>query len=216
MRKNQSFCLWLLLCAGLSVPVAPSFAQQPTVDPTPRLLVLGDSLSSGFGIEAGQRWVDLLQQRLHAEGYAYVVANASVTGETSRGGLSRLPFLLETHQPQILIVELGGNDGLRGFAPMHLKRNMQDMIRLAEAAGAKILLLGVMIPANYGEVYRTRFAEVYVQLQQETEVATLLDFLGPIPLQPELMLEDGIHPNSSAQRKMLERVWPMLQPLLRR
>lgn len=205
-----------MLCVAFSVPVAPSVAQESPVDPNPRLLVLGDSLSSGFGVEAGQRWVDMLQQRLRAEGYAYVVVNASVTGETSRGGLSRLPALLENHQPRLVILELGGNDGLRGFAPAHLKRNLQSMIEAAQATGTTVLLLGVMIPANYGEVYRTRFAEVYVQLQQDIQVATLLDFLGPIPLQPELMQEDGIHPNARAQSAMLDRVWPALQPLLRR
>ena len=205
-----------MLCVAFSVPVAPSVAQESPVDPNPRLLVLGDSLSSGFGVEAGQRWVDMLQQRLRAEGYAYVVVNASVTGETSRGGLSRLPALLENHQPRLVILELGGNDGLRGFAPVHLKRNLQSMIEAAQGTGATVLLLGVMIPANYGEVYRTRFAEVYVQLQQDTQVATLLNFLGPIPLQPELMQEDGIHPNARAQSAMLDRVWPALLPLLRR
>ena len=205
-----------MLCVAFSVPVAASVAQESPVDPNPRLLVLGDSLSSGFGVEAGQRWVDMLQQRLRAEGYAYAVVNASVTGETSRGGLSRLPALLESHQPRLVILELGGNDGLRGFAPAHLKRNLQSMIEAAQATGATVLLLGVMIPANYGEVYRTRFAEVYVQLQQDIQVATLLDFLGPIPLQPELMQEDGIHPNARAQSAMLDRVWPALQPLLRR
>ena len=215
MRRNQSLFRGLLLAVVLSVPVAPSHAQQ-SIDPHPRLLVLGDSLSSGFGVEAGQRWVELLQKRLQSEGYAYAVVNASVTGETSRGGLSRLPALLENHQPRLVILELGGNDGLRGFAPAHLKRNLQSMIEAAQGTGATVLLLGVMIPANYGEVYRTRFAEVYVQLQQDMQVATLLDFLGPIPLQPELMQEDGIHPNARAQGAMLDRVWPALQPLLRR
>jgi acyl-CoA thioesterase-1 len=206
---------WLLLAIVLSVPVAPSYAQGP-IDPHPRILVLGDSLSSGFGVEAGQRWVELLQQRLQSEGYAYAIINASVTGETSRGGLSRFPALLENHQPELVILELGGNDGLRGFAPAHLKRNLQGMIETAQAVDATVLLLGVMIPANYGEIYRTRFAEVYVQLQQDLQVAALLDFLGPIPLQPELMQEDGIHPNARAQGAMLDRVWPVLQPLLRR
>lgn len=200
----------------LSVPVAPSFAQESLVDPSPRLLVLGDSLSSGFGVETGQRWVDLLQQRLQAEGYSYAVVNASVTGETSRGGLSRLPALLEVHRPQIVIMELGGNDGLRGFAPTQLKRNLHDMIQSVEAAEAKVLLLGVVIPANYGEVYRARFTDVYVQLEKEMNVATLLDFLGNVPLQSELMLDDGIHPNGAAQIKILDRIWPELKPLLSR
>ena len=214
MRKNQSFWQWLCLCIAVSVPAVPAFSQNPSIDLQPRLLVLGDSLSAGYGVEAGRRWVDLLQRRLESEGYSYRVINASVTGETSRGGLSRLRDLLATHQPQIVILELGGNDGLRGFAPSNLQKNLEQMIALAQAAQARVLLLGIVIPANYGEVYRARFAEVFRDLRDETGVATLLDFLGPIPLQPELMLDDGIHPNAAAQGQMLERVWPHLQPLL--
>lgn len=202
------------MCIAVSVPVAPAFSQNPSVDLQPRLLVLGDSLSAGYGVEAGRRWVDLLQRRLESEGYSYRVINASVTGETSRGGLSRLPDLLATHQPQIVILELGGNDGLRGFAPSNLQKNLEQMIALAQAEEARVLLLGVVIPANYGEVYRARFTAVFSDLQKEEGVAALLDFLGPIPLQPELMLDDGIHPNAAAQGQILERVWPHLQPLL--
>lgn len=202
------------MCIAVSVPAAPAFSQNPSVDLQPRLLVLGDSLSAGYGVEAGRRWVDLLQRRLESEGYSYRVINASVTGETSRGGLSRLPDLLATHQPQIVILELGGNDGLRGFAPSNLQKNLEQMIALAQAEEARVLLLGVVIPANYGEVYRARFTAVFSDLQKEEGVAALLDFLGPIPLQPELMLDDGIHPNAAAQGQILERVWPHLQPLL--
>lgn len=178
------------------------------------MVVLGDSLSSAYGIAAESGWVGLLVERLSREGYAYRVVNASVTGDTTRGGLARLPALLAREQPDIVIIELGGNDGLRGIDTQVTAANLGEMIRLSREAGARVLLLGVKLPANYGPAFGAAFHQVYLDAAETNRVALVPFFLDGVALDPSLMQPDGIHPNTRAQPILLENVWPALEPLL--
>jgi acyl-CoA thioesterase-1 len=191
------------------VPVAGAASPaQPTI------VVLGDSLSAGYGIKIQESWVNLLAQRLASEGYGYRVVNASVSGETTQGGLARLPRALETHKPAIVIVELGGNDGLRGL-PLNTSRdNLDRIISLARAAKARVLLVGMIIPPNYGPRYGQEFREMFTTLAAKYPVAFVPFLLDQVALDPELMQADGIHANARGQPRMLENVWPKLEPLL--
>lgn len=178
------------------------------------LLVLGDSISAAFGLDTRQGWVSLLEQRLAAEGFDYQVVNASVSGDTSAGGLARLPTLLAEHRPDLLIVELGGNDGLRGQPPAQLQQNLAAMVQQARKAGTRVLILGMKLPPNYGLRYTTAFAEVFPQVAKEQDVALvpfLLEGAAGLPLMTQA---DGIHPTAAAQPRLLDNVWPVLKPLL--
>lgn len=186
--------------------------QANTVTET--IVVLGDSLSAGFGLEIRESWVSLLQQRLRDEGYGYSVVNASISGDTTAGGLARLPRVLERHRPRIVILELGGNDGLRGLPVPRLRANLDQMISLAAQAGARVLLTGIQIPPNYGPQYARAFAEAFPAVARERGVP-LIDFiLRDVALDPDLMQADGIHPNAAGQPVILETVWPVLAELL--
>jgi acyl-CoA thioesterase-1 len=178
--------------------------------------VLGDSISAGYGLAANEGWVSLLQNRLKAQGYGYRVVNASVTGETTTGGLARLPRALSLHQPAIVIIELGGNDGLRGLPLDTSRANLQKMIDLSRGAGAAVLLLGMKIPPNYGPRYASEFENLYADLARRNKLAFEPFFLDKIALADGMMQEDGIHPTAKAQPIMLETLWPRLTPLLRR
>jgi acyl-CoA thioesterase-1 len=178
------------------------------------IVVLGDSLSSGYGITVQEGWVSLLTQRLASEGYGYKVINASVTGETTQGGVSRLPRVLELHRPEIVIVELGGNDGLRGLPLDASRENLQRMITLARGAGAKVLLVGMMIPPNYGPRYAEEFRDMYGALATRNKIALVPFLLEEVALNPGFMQRDGIHPNARGQPRILENLWPGLKPLL--
>ena len=178
------------------------------------LLVLGDSISAAFGLDTRQGWVSLLEQRLAAEGFDYRVVNASVSGDTSAGGLARLPTLLTEHRPDLLIVELGGNDGLRGQPPAQLQQNLAAMVQQARKAGTRVLILGMKLPPNYGLRYTTAFADVFPQVAKEQDVALvpfLLEGAAGLPLMTQA---DGIHPTAAAQPRLLDNVWPVLKPLL--
>lgn len=178
------------------------------------LLVLGDSISAAFGLDTRQGWVSLLEQRLEAEGFDYQVVNASVSGDTSAGGLARLPTLLAEHRPDLLIVELGGNDGLRGQPPAQLQQNLAAMVQQARKAGTRVLILGMKLPPNYGLRYTTAFADVFPQVAKEQDVALvpfLLEGAAGLPLMTQA---DGIHPTAAAQPRLLDNVWPVLKPLL--
>jgi acyl-CoA thioesterase-1 len=178
------------------------------------LLVLGDSISAAFGLDTRQGWVSLLEQRLAAEGFDYQVVNASVSGDTSAGGLARLPTLLAEHRPDLLIVELGGNDGLRGQPPAQLQQNLAAMVQQARKAGTRVLILGMKLPPNYGLRYTTAFADVFPQVANEQDVALvpfLLEGAAGLPLMTQA---DGIHPTAAAQPRLLDNVWPVLKPLL--
>ena len=178
--------------------------------------MLGDSLSAAYGIDRQQGWVALLQQRLRSLGYGYEVINASITGDTTRGGLSRLPAALEREHPAVLIIALGGNDGLRGFAPQQTAENLRTMIRQGRATGASVLLLGIKVPANYGKAFGEKFHRIFLDLAQDEKVALVPFFLEGVAETRELMQADGIHPGVAAQPRILDNVWAGLAPLLGR
>ena len=178
------------------------------------ILIVGDSISAGFGLDTRLGWVSLLEQRLSKEGHDDKVLNASISRDTSAGGLARLPALLAEHKPDVVIVELGGNDGLRGQLPAQLKQNLASMIEASQQAGAKVLLLGMQLPPNYGARYTQAFAAVYGELANEKKVALVPFFLEGVGGKPELMQADRIHPAAGAQGLLLDNVWPVLKPLL--
>lgn len=178
--------------------------------------MLGDSLSAAYGIRLEQGWVALLQGRLKAQGYGHRVVNASSSGETTGGALARLPRALERHRPSVVIVELGGNDGLRGLPLADVRANFEAIIRLSRAAGAQLLLVGMRIPPNYGPAYANGFHALYGELSARYGLPLVPFFLDGVALDESLMLEDGLHPNADAQPKLLEQVWPKLKPLLPR
>jgi acyl-CoA thioesterase-1 len=196
------------LSAGLMVLLLSQTAAAGTV------LIVGDSISAAFGLDTRLGWVSLLEQRLRQEGFDDKVINASVSGDTSGGGQARLPALLAEHKPDLVILELGGNDGLRGQPPAQLQQNLSSMIDSSKAAGAKVLLLGMRLPPNYGARYTQAFAAVYGSLAQEKKIALVPFFLDGIGGIPELMQADGLHPAVAAQGKLLDNVWPTLKPLL--
>jgi len=178
--------------------------------------VLGDSLSAAYGIKVEQGWVALLQDRLKREGYGHLVINASSSGETTGGALARLPRALERHLPAVVIIELGGNDGLRGLPITEVRGNFESLIRLSRAAGARVLLVGMRIPPNYGPAYAGAFHALYGDLARQHRLPLVPFFLDGIALDDSLMLEDGLHPNAAAQPRLLALVWPKLKPLLTR
>ncbi|MBA1202005.1 arylesterase [Pseudomonas capeferrum] len=178
------------------------------------LLVVGDSISAGFGLDTRQGWVALLQERLRKEGYDGEVVNASISGDTSAGGQARLPALLAAHKPTLVVLELGGNDGLRGQPPQQLQQNLASMIDLSREAGAQVLLLGMRLPPNYGVRYTTAFANVFERLAAEKQVPLVPFFLEGVGGVPALMQADGIHPARGAQARLLENAWPAIKPLL--
>lgn len=180
----------------------------------PAILVVGDSLSAGFGIEVSDGWVALLQDRLNAEGYEYRVVNASISGDTTGGGLRRLPRALERHQPSITVVELGGNDGLRATPVAIIRRNLERMVELSREAGSDVVLAGMQLPPNYGAAYTNAFAAVYAEVAEELEVTLIPFFMDGVALNPEKLLPDLIHPNADGQPVLLENAWSALKPLL--
>jgi len=189
----------------------PAGAQSAT---SRTIVVLGDSLSAGYGIKVQEGWVNLLAQRLTTEGYGYKVVNASVSGETTQGGVSRLPRVLELHKPEIVIVELGGNDGLRGLPLAASRENLQRAIKLAQNARAKVLLVGMMIPPNYGQRYGQEFREIFASLAKANTIPLVPFLLDEVALKSDLMQDDGIHANARGQPRMLDNVWPRLKTLL--
>ncbi|MDH4608899.1 arylesterase [Pseudomonas sp. BN102] len=178
------------------------------------LLVVGDSISAALGLETSQGWVSLLEKRLAEKGYQQRVVNASISGDTSAGGLARLPALLAEHKPELVIIELGGNDGLRGQPPAQLQQNLAGMIDSARGQGATVLLLGMRLPPNYGARYTTAFANVYSTLATEKQVPLVPFFLEGVGGVPDMMQPDGIHPQAKAQPRLLDNLWPTLEPML--
>ncbi|MES9858125.1 MAG: arylesterase [Sedimenticola sp.] len=181
---------------------------------SPVILVLGDSLSAAYGIAQSSGWVNLLQQRLQEEDYPYWVVNASITGETTVGGLNRLVALLERHHPDILIVALGGNDGLRGLSFRRMRDNLLWIARAGLASNSRVLLLGVMLPPNYGKAFNDKFLAVFPQVAEQAEVSLVPFFLQGVADKREWMQADGLHPNRLGQPRMLKNVWQKLEPLL--
>jgi acyl-CoA thioesterase-1 len=200
--------LWLLLVLAASVPARAA--------PAPVLLVFGDSLSAGYGLRPDQGWVDLLGQRLVAEGYEFHVVNASVSGETTAGGLARLPRALELHRPAIVVLELGANDGLRGLPVAAMKHNLAAIIERSNKAGARVLLVGMRLPPNYGEQYTRAFEHAFAELAKSQRAALLPFLLEGFGDKEELFQPDRIHPTERAQPAVLKNVWGKLAPLLRK
>lgn len=180
----------------------------------PRILIVGDSLSAAYGLSRDEGWVSLLTARLRAAGLPHEIVNASTSGETTRGALSRLPRALEQNRPQIVVIELGGNDGLRGITLEEMERNLDRMVELSQAAGASVLILGMHLPPNYGPAYTERFHAVYHRVADQRRTALVPFFLEGVATDPAFMQPDGIHPTASAQPRLLENVWPALVPLL--
>jgi acyl-CoA thioesterase-1 len=178
------------------------------------LLIIGDSISAGLGIDTGQGWASLLEKRLAEQAGKHTVINASISGDTSAGGLSRLPPLLVEHKPDIVIIELGGNDGLRGQPTAQLQQNLASMVDQSKKAGAQVLLLGMQLPPNYGVRYTESFAAVYANLAKEKEIALVPFFLEGVGGVAHYMQPDGIHPNAAGQPRLLDNAWQALQPLL--
>lgn len=178
------------------------------------VLVVGDSISAAFGLDTRQGWVTLLEKRLIEQNFDHQVVNASISGDTSAGGAARLPALLTEHQPELVIIELGGNDGLRGQPPAQLQQNLAAMVQQSQKIGAKVLILGMRLPPNYGVRYTTAFAEVFPKVASETDSALVPFVLEGIGGVPSMVQSDGIHPTAEAQPRLLDNVWPMLKPLL--
>lgn len=179
-----------------------------------RLMVLGDSLSASYGIAQQSGWVALLAERLRKQGYPVVVINAAISGDTTAGGRSRLGAALARHQPDLLLLELGGNDGLQGLPVNAMQQNLTSMIEQAHAAGADVLLLGIKVPPNYGRRYTQAFEQVFVDVAKEKSVPLVPFILQDVANHTALMQGDGIHPTADAQRQILENIWPALVPLL--
>ncbi len=191
------------------------FALDASAAPVPSILVVGDSLSAGYGIELRDGWVTLLQQRLARQGYPHTVVNASISGDTTAGGRARLPDALKRHRPRIVILELGGNDGLRGLSLRETRANLDAMIKAAQTAGAQVLLVGIHLPPNYGPDYTGKFHAIYHDLARTYNTALAPFLLEGVALTPGFMQPDGIHPRAAAQPRLLDNVWPYLEPLLK-
>lgn len=178
------------------------------------LLVLGDSLSAAYGLPAEEGWVSLMEQELKQRRLADKVINASISGETSSGGLQRLPRLLADYRPDLVLLELGANDGLRGTPLQVMEQNLRRMVELSQASGAEVILIGIRIPPNYGPQYTQRFYSIYPDLAQEYQLPLVPFLLEGVALKPQLMQSDGLHPTAAAQPILLQTVWPHLVPLL--
>jgi len=180
------------------------------------LMVYGDSLSAAYGIEESEGWVELLSQKLANENFPYKVINGSVSGETTTGGLSRMPAMLNTYQPDLIILELGGNDGLRGIPLRNIRENLVAMVSLAQKSGAEVILAGIQIPPNYGSRYTEPFFAQFADIAVALNLPLVPFLIDGIPQQPQLMQNDGIHPKAEAQGMILDNVWPVLARRLKK
>jgi acyl-CoA thioesterase-1 len=183
------------------------------------VMILGDSISAGYGLRPEQSWVYKLQQRLSSPPYrvgTHTVINASVSGETTTGALGRLPLLLRTHQPHVVVVELGGNDGLRGQPPQGMAQNLSQIIQLSQKNNATVILLGMKIPPNYGNAYTQAFEQVYPRVAKQHHISLLPFLLAGVAGNPNLMQADRIHPNANAQSLLLNNAWPLIKVALSR
>jgi acyl-CoA thioesterase-1 len=186
------------------------FAATAYGDDGPTILVFGDSLSAGYGIDVDQSWGALLQNRLESEGYEHRVVNASISGETTEGGVTRISGALERFQPALVILELGGNDGLRGFPPERLEDNLRKIVSTSKASGAEVVLLGIRIPVNYGPRYSRAFEAAFRDVAASEDIEWIEFFMEGVALNEELMQDDGIHPNAEAQPLLLDNAWPII------
>ncbi len=189
-------------------------AAQVQAAESPNILILGDSLSAGYGIDVDQSWAALLQQRLEEQGYEHRVVNASISGETSEGGRTQVENAIETFSPKLIILALGGIDGLRGFPPARIKENLSNIALSAKASGADVVLLGIRIPTNYGARYTSAFEAVYPEVAEELDILWIEFFMEGVALNDELLQEDRIHPNAKAQPILLDNAWPIIRATL--
>jgi len=202
----------LVICLGITTPVA----RAQGAGAAPLILVLGDSISAAYGLDAGQGWVRLLEQKLTREGAPHRVVNASVTGETTAGGLARLPALLERHKPSVVLIELGGNDGLRALPVKVMRANLERMIDMTRDAGAEPALFEMRIPDNYGPAYTEAFTHAFAGIARDRRVPMVPVERMRFVSDPSSFQDDGIHPGPAAQPQILDAVWPTLAPLLQR
>lgn len=206
---------WLLAIVAFATALAISTtAAAATPDKRATILVVGDSISAAYGLPSGTGWVALLAKRLDEQHYAYDVVNASISGDTTAGGRARLPALLTQHHPAIVVIELGGNDGLRGGDVAATRANLDTMIDAATKARAKVLLIGMKLPPNYGSAYTARFDALYADASHRHKTALLPFFFEGFADRNELFQSDRIHPTQAAQPLLLDNVWPVLKPLL--
>ena len=203
----RSFVVFLTCWSCL---LAPAASAEYT------LMVFGDSLSASYGIDEDAGWVNLLAVQIADAQLPFKVVNGSVSGETTTGGLSRLPSRRDSYAPELVILELGGNDGLRGLPLVQMRQNLTAMVELIEQSGATVLLAGIQIPPNYGPRYTIPFFELYAELAQEKNLALVPFLIDGIPQQPELIQSDGIHPVAEAQSMILDNVWLWLEPMLQK
>ena len=182
---------------------------------TSKILIVGDSLSAEYGLPRGTGWVSLLDKRLSSQQASWSLINASISGETTAGGQARLATLLKTHQPQIVIIELGANDALRGLQLQATEKNLRQMIQASKKSGARVLLLGMRIPPNYGADYSNQFFRLFAKLAESEQIEYVPFFLEKVADKVELFQADRIHPNVEAQSVLLENVWPKLKPMLK-
>ncbi len=180
----------------------------------PVILVLGDSLSASYGLDRESGWVSLLEERLRERGLEYRVVNASISGDTTAGGLTRLGALLQDHEPSLVLIELGANDGLRGLGFDVIRNNLSKMIQRGHHAGSRILLTGLRLPPNYGAAYTDGFQAVFREVAEAESVPLVPDLLAGVAENWDLMQADGLHPTAEAQPRILDNVWPVLEPLL--
>jgi acyl-CoA thioesterase I len=212
MIKTYSRTLLIVLFSALLMHNHNAIADNKT---PANILVLGDSLSGAYGIDIDQGWVALLQQQVYNEGYDYEVINASVSGDTTRTGLNRIDAALKNYRPVIVIIALGGNDGLRGLAFSEIENSLSSIIERCKQAQTQILLVGVRLPPNYGPVYNQQFAQLYSSLAQRYEIPLVPKMLDKIAENRELMQQDGIHPKAEAQPQLMNNIWQGLHPLLK-
>jgi acyl-CoA thioesterase-1 len=210
IKRFSAIYLSVLFCIFLSLN--PTVSAANSLPAT--VLVLGDSLSGAYGIDTDKGWVALLQQKISDEGYEYTVINASVSGDTTRTGLSRIDSALQAHKPVIVIIALGGNDGLRGLAFSEIESSLARIIERCRQDDAQILLAGVRLPPNYGPVYNEQFAALYRRLSDKYNIPLVPRILDQVAENRDLLQEDGIHPKAEAQPQIMRNVWAGLEPLL--
>ena len=205
------FWFFCFFCIYTTNSFADTTGNKNTI---PNILVLGDSISSGLGVPQNKIWVNLLSKRLQTPYYHYKIINASISGETTQGGLTRISGLLDKYQPKIVILELGGNDGLQGLPLALMKDNLNRTIKLILSREAKVLLLGMKLPPNYGKFFTKQFHQIYIDLAKKHNIGLVPFLMEGFAKNPELMQADGIHPRAEAQRAILNNVWPHLRPML--
>jgi acyl-CoA thioesterase-1 len=206
---------FLIILCILSVAASPNAAASNPSPTSGTVMVFGDSISSGYGLPPGSGWVSLLTKRLQERTPRTSVINASISGDTTSSGLARIEQSLETHRPEIVIIELGGNDGLRGSSIDSISRNLETLIESCHRRQAKVLLVGMHLPPNYGLSYTQKFQEIFPHLAKKHQIKIVPFLLHGFGNQREFFLADGIHPNMQAQEKILENVWPTLKGMLR-